>query len=257
MSFKGVFFDLYGTLLVYGDMLVAWFDWLSALYEQMTAHGLSISKEAFAVQCDGFFEKPPPPERDDGLTVYERRIQLLAVGLGLELSDVTVSKAADASVTAWQKSITLDPNTLDVLGALRSRKTLGLISNFEHPPHIYLLLSRLGLARLFDTVIVSGDVGVEKPDPRIFELALQQVGLKPREAVYVGDTAEDVQGALAAGMCPILIRRNEEAEGQIDTFRLEQQASEIEHIEGVETISSLMMLVDMLGPKKVRRYGEE
>jgi putative hydrolase of the HAD superfamily len=257
MSFKGVFFDLYGTLLLYGDMLVAWFDWLSALYEQMTACGLSITKEAFAVQCDGFFEKPPPPERDDGLTVYERRIESLAVGLGLKLSEMVVSKAADASVSAWQKSITIDPNALDVLGALRARKTLGLVSNFEHPPHIYLLLSRLGLARLFDTVVVSGDVGVEKPDPRIFELALRQVGLEPREAVYVGDTAEDVQGALAAGMCPILIRRDEETEGQIDDFRLMQQNSEVEHIDGVETISSLTMLVDMLGPKKVRRYGKE
>jgi putative hydrolase of the HAD superfamily len=170
---------------------------------------------------------------------------------------MVVSKAADASVTAWQKSITIDPNALDVLGALRARKTLGLVSNFEHPPHIYLLLSRLGLARLFDTVVISGDVGMEKPDPRIFELALRQVGLEPRETVYVGDTAEDVQGALAAGMCPILIRRDEEIEGQIDDFRLEQQNLEIEHIDGVETISSLTMLVDMLGPKKVRRYGKE
>ena len=257
MSFKGVFFDLYGTLLVYGDMLVAWFDWLTALYEQMTAYGLSITREAFAVQCDGFFEKPPPPVQDDGLTIYERRIESLALGMGLELSEMVVSKAADASVTAWQKSITLAPNALDVLGALRSRKTLGLVSNFEHPPHIYLLLSRLGLVRLFDTVVISGDVGVEKPDPRIFELALRQVGLEPRETVYVGDTAEDVQGALAAGMCPILIHRGEEIEGQIDDFRLEQQNSEVEHIEGVETISSLTMLVDMLGPKKVRRYGKE
>ena len=257
MSFKGVFFDLYGTLLVYGDMLVAWFDWLSALYEQFTARGLSIPKESFAVQCDGFFEKAAPPVQDDGLTVYERRIQTLAADVGLDLSDVTVSKAADASVTAWQKSILLDPSALDVLGALRSRKTLGLISNFEHPPHIYLLLSHLGLARYFDTVVVSGDVGVEKPDPRIFDVALRQVGLEPREAVYVGDTAEDAQGALAAGMCPILIHREEEVEGRIDDFRLDQQASEVEHIEGVETISSLTMLVDMLAPKKVRRYGEE
>jgi hypothetical protein len=36
-----------------------------------------------------------------------------------------------------------------------------------------------------------------------------------------------------------------------------QQNSEVEHIDGVETISSLTMLVDMLGPKKVRRYGKE
>jgi putative hydrolase of the HAD superfamily len=257
MSFRGVFFDLYGTLLVYGDMRMAWFDWLSALHEQLAASGLAISKELFAGRCDGFFQRAAPPVQDDGLTIYERRIKSLAAEQGLDLSDVAVSKAADASVTAWQKSITLDPNALDVLAALRSRKTVGLISNFEHPPHVYLLLSHLGLVRFFDTVVVSGDVGVEKPDPRIFELALGQVGLEPREAVYVGDTAEDVQGALAAGMCPVLIRRDEGVEGPIDDFKLTQRPSVIEQIEGVETISTLSMLVDMFGPRKTRRYGEE
>ena len=98
MSFKGVFFDLYGTLLIYGDMLVAWFDWLSALYEQLTACGLSIPKQSFAVQCDGFFEKAAPPKQDDGLTIYERRIRALAMDLGLDLGEMAVSKAADASV---------------------------------------------------------------------------------------------------------------------------------------------------------------
>jgi putative hydrolase of the HAD superfamily len=256
MSFRGVFFDLYGTLLAYGDMQAAWSDWLSALYEQLAKGGLLMSREEFAERCDGFFERPRPPAQDDGLTLYERRIQALGIELGLDLGDVALSKAADASIAAWQKHVSIDPDAHAVLGALRTRKTLALVSNFDHPPHVYLLLSELRLARFFDSVVVSGEVGVEKPDPRIFATALAQTGLEPREVIYVGDTAEDVQGALAAGLCPILIRRGE-LEGEIADFRLEQRSSTVEPIEGVEVVSSLAALVDMLGQKNVRRYGEE
>ncbi len=256
MSFRGVFFDLYGTLLVYGDMQAAWSDWLSVLYEQLAKGGLSMSREEFAERCDGFFERPRPPAQDDGLTLYERRIQALGAELGLDLGDVAFSKAADASINAWQRHVPIDPDAHAVLGALRTRKTLALVSNFDHPPHVYLLLSELGLARFFDSVVVSGEVGVEKPDPRIFAMALAQTGLEPREVIYVGDTAEDVQGALAAGLCPILIRRGE-LEGKIADFRLDRRSSAVEPIEGVEVISSLAALVDMLGQKNIRRYGEE
>ena len=256
MSFRGVFFDLYGTLMVYGDMQAAWSDWLSALYGQLVKGGLSMSQEEFAERCDGFFERPRPPAHDDDLTLYERRIQALGVELGLDLGDVVISKAADASIAAWQKHVPVDPDAYVVLGALRTRKMLALVSNFDHPPHVYLLLSKLGLARFFDSVVVSGEVGVEKPDPRIFAMALAQTGLEPREVIYVGDTAEDVQGALAAGLCPILIRRDE-LEGEIADFRLDQRSAAVEPIEGVEIVSSLVALVDMLGQKNVRRYGEE
>jgi len=55
--------------------------------------------------------------------------------------------------------------------------------------------------------VISGDVGVTKPDPRIFEPALKEAGMQACEVVYVGDTAEDVIGARGAGLIPILIRR--------------------------------------------------
>lgn len=55
-------------------------------------------------------------------------------------------------------------------------------------------------------VLDSGVVGISKPDPRIFELALDALGVAPDRAIHVGDTpAADVEGALAAGVRPVLI----------------------------------------------------
>ena len=68
------------------------------------------------------------------------------------------------------------------------------------------ILEHLGLARDLDFVIDSGEVGVEKPDPAIFRLALERAGVAPAEAVHVGDLYSiDVLGARAAGVEAILI----------------------------------------------------
>jgi putative hydrolase of the HAD superfamily len=68
------------------------------------------------------------------------------------------------------------------------------------------ILEVLGLARHLEFVIDSSHVGVEKPDPRIFAIALERAGLAPGEAVYVGDLySVDVVGARAAGMGAILM----------------------------------------------------
>ena len=253
MKIKGVFFDLYGTLLIYGNMSAAWSDWLSALYDCLRKHGLSMSKESFAQHCDSFFGRPEPASQNDGLTVAERRTQALCVDLGLALrSREILQETATTVPNAWQRHISLDPDTLPVLQTLKPKKTLALISNFDHPPYIYSLLSELGLAGFFDTVIISGEVGVKKPDPRIFALALEQTKLRPNEVVYVGDTLDDVQGARAAGLCPILIQRNIPNENSVILdFKSNQQSSESESerltiIDGTKTIYKLSELLRYL-----------
>lgn len=210
MSIQGVFFDLYGTLLVYGDMNQAWSDWLAAFYDLLKTQGLNISKASFSQKCDGFFSASAPTGENDKLTVLERRIQRLCAKLRHELRTAELRNIADRIAAAWQAHISIDPEAMAVLPDLKRHKIkIGLVSNFDHPPHVRRILSENGWADIFDTIIISGEVGVKKPDPAIFTLALQQTGVSQTDAVYVGDTNEDVAGAIAAGIRPIFITRTD------------------------------------------------
>jgi putative hydrolase of the HAD superfamily len=83
---------------------------------------------------------------------------------------------------------------------------LGVVSNFE--AWLERLLDELGVTDYFAVRVVSGAEGMEKPDPRIFELAMSRAGVVPADSVYVGDNPEfDVDPALAVGMFPVLIDR--------------------------------------------------
>jgi putative hydrolase of the HAD superfamily len=209
---KGVFFDLYGTLLIYGDVNAAWSDWLTGFYNALCEDSLAMSQEAFASHCDAFFGRDEPPAANDGLTVFERRILSLGSDLGLKLTAARIKLIATIIADAWHRHVSLDPEAFPILMALRRYgKRLALVSNFDHPPYVRAVLSQHRLDSLFDAVVISGDVGVKKPDPGIFTVALDETDLKGHEVVYVGDTDNDMKGALAAGMTPVLIQRTDQA----------------------------------------------
>jgi len=96
-------------------------------------------------------------------------------------------------------------NTIETLEELRRLGyRLGVISNADG--RVEALLESLGLRPHFDFVIDSGVVGVEKPDPRIFHMGLERMGVEAHEAAYVGDIYEiDVVGARNVGMHTFLI----------------------------------------------------
>jgi putative hydrolase of the HAD superfamily len=208
MSVQGFFFDLYGTLLIYGNMKKAWSDWLTTFYHLLIKQGLKISAETFSQKCDGFFSATAPAGSEDHLTVLEHRIQRLCQKFNHQLPKGELGHIADTIADAWQTHISIDPEAMPVLTALKqNNKTVGLVSNFDHPPHVRRILSHNGLESIFDTTIISSEVGVKKPDPGIFALALQQTGISAADSVYVGDTKTDVAGATAAGIQPIFIAR--------------------------------------------------
>ena len=207
MSLQGIFFDLYGTLLVYGNMKKAWSDWLSTFYDLLKKRDLNISRETFSKECDGFFSTDEPVGGGDHLTALECRIKSLCERLDLQLDHKELRPIADTIAEAWQNHITIDPETIPVLSSLKRNKTIGLVSNFDHPPHVRDILADYKLASFFDTIVISGDVRVKKPNPAIFSFALEQTGLSKNEVIYVGDTNEDVTGAMAAGIRPIFLAR--------------------------------------------------
>ncbi len=99
------------------------------------------------------------------------------------------------------------PFALPMLNTLKARGLkVGLITNGQHALQ-YKKLDMTGLRYVFDEIIVSGDVMVDKPDPEIFLMMCEKLGVEPGETVYVGDNPVcDVEGARKAGLKTIWIR---------------------------------------------------
>jgi HAD superfamily hydrolase (TIGR01509 family) len=108
------------------------------------------------------------------------------------------------NIHTWSKVL---PDTVPVLEKLKAAGYyLAVISNSDGS--VESELRRAGLGEYLEFVIDSSVVGVEKPHPEIFQIALERSGIKPSEAVYVGDTyPTDIGGAKLAGLRGILIDR--------------------------------------------------
>ena len=95
------------------------------------------------------------------------------------------------------------PGTRDVLLRLAQRYRLGVISNADG--RIAEVLNHCGIADCFESIIDSGMVGAEKPDPRIFRTALDRLNVPPEESLYIGDVySVDYLGATRVGMHSVL-----------------------------------------------------
>jgi putative hydrolase of the HAD superfamily len=102
------------------------------------------------------------------------------------------------------------PDARPALESLRTRGVrLVVVSNWDCS--LPQVLARIGLAPLLDGVVVSAVVGAGKPSPVIFERALEVAGAQAERALHVGDSVvDDVEGARAAGIEPVLVRRDGE-----------------------------------------------
>jgi putative hydrolase of the HAD superfamily len=112
----------------------------------------------------------------------------------------------------------------DALAELQGRGVrLVVVSNWD--VSLRDVLERLGVTRWLDGVVTCAEVGARKPDPAVFERGLAVADVASGQALHVGDSPdEDVLGALAAGIEPILINRERRdrpasAEGVITTIR--------------------------------------
>jgi HAD superfamily hydrolase (TIGR01549 family) len=101
----------------------------------------------------------------------------------------------------------LFPDSLPILETLKRRGVpLGVVSNYG--THLLDLLPKLNIFDYFNFIIVSAIVGVAKPHPRIFEIAIEEAGVPPHQILYVGDNpVDDVQGANQVGIDAVLINR--------------------------------------------------
>jgi putative hydrolase of the HAD superfamily len=194
MNTRAVFLDALGTLVELEP------PWISL--REMVPAEIGDEQLVRALRAEMAYYKEHAHEGRDEVSLAELRERCAAIvsrKLGLDVG-------VDELVAAIRFSAY--PDAVPALTALRNRDLrLVVVSNWDCS--LPRVLEGCGLGEMLEGTITSAEVGARKPDPAIFERALELADCEPAEVLHVGDTAEeDVAGARAAGIRPLLIDRD-------------------------------------------------
>lgn len=187
---RAVLFDFGGTLDAAG---LPWKERVFRLYREA---GVAVAAERFDLLFYG---------ADDALVgavspklSFRETVRRLVTGVGAalhaddELSERLAARFVDDALA------TIDANT-GLLARLARRYRLGIVSNFYG--NLATVCQETGIRPLVSVIVDSNQVGWSKPDPRIFRCALDELGVKPEEAAFVGDSlTRDMMGARGVAM---------------------------------------------------------
>jgi putative hydrolase of the HAD superfamily len=210
---------LEAILFDWGSTL-AGFEWSPALLAEGHRAGLAaLGREGESAELTARFEREKLPAlRALGA---EARLDYLAELRDLlgPVADDELDRFLNAEHDAWRPARTLAPGALELLESLHGDGLrLGLVANNWPDPArlVRAELAEHGVDGLFDAIALSGEVGVRKPDPAIFQHALGELGIAPAAALFVGDRLiDDIRGAAAVGMTTVQATwcHTDEAEG--------------------------------------------
>lgn len=187
-----VTFDANGTLVRLADPVPE----LARLLRERGAERTDEQVEA-AFVAEAAYYTSRAHEGRDAKTLARLRSDCAGVFLQALNADLPPEKFAPEYVAALR--FELMPGVLEALGALQARGlALAVVSNWDCalPEH----LTSLGLGGTFAAVVTSAETGATKPDPAIFRVALERIGVEAARALHVGDQPYDEEGARAAGM---------------------------------------------------------
>jgi putative hydrolase of the HAD superfamily len=200
---EAVLFDLYGTLAdieVDEDADETWAPLVGVLQGLGATARLNDLRTRFYELCT------------EAAAVHRRGFILTGVFKVLleEHNAPSTAGAIETFARAFRRASTVNltrrPYAVSILSRLRTcGLRLGLVSNTEailtHED-----LDRLGLRTFFDAIVLSSEIGVEKPEPEIFQVTLQRLGIAPSSAVMVGDTWQtDVRAAERTGVSAVFL----------------------------------------------------
>ncbi len=207
LTVHAVLFDLYRTLI---DI------WTNEknprVWEQLsrflTYQGVWLEPQEFSAQ---FFAGAARQQQ-------ERPEKYAEIDIGLVFRDL-LAEAGSRDVESLSRAVTgvfrvlstvrfqLFPDVVPALQRLHGHLKLGVVSDAQRA-FFHTELVGTGLAPLLDVAVASGEHGFQKPDPRLFWIALEQLQVPFDQAVYVGDSVDrDMCGAQAAGVRPVLLDR--------------------------------------------------
>ena len=176
--------------------------------------GLELSAEAADCAFAAAWKQMPPrettgaPREDDDKgwwrDLVERVLEQVAPATHQfdrdAFFEAAYSHFAEAGV--WE----LFPEIVEVLESLQPHFQLGVISNFDG--RLRMILEQLGISKFFRQVVISSEVGADKPDPFIYRRAVELAGIEAHEALHVGDDpVRDWEGAASAGLHILRLER--------------------------------------------------
>jgi putative hydrolase of the HAD superfamily len=201
VSIRAILFDAAGTL-IYLPRGVGWH------YREIAGrHGLEMEEKRLAMAFREAFKAAAPrvstgvSRPDDDKLWWRALVRRVVTGCGAEPEEAVFERMFEelyahfAEPGVWA----LYPEADAVLEALHGRYRLGVVSNFDR--RLYPVLEGLGVRSYFEAIVISSELGADKPDGRVFAAALSKLGAAPGEAVHVGDDPEqDWQAAENAGL---------------------------------------------------------
>jgi putative hydrolase of the HAD superfamily len=202
---QAIGFDLFNTLITVDTdtMRVAH----SMLIASLRESGFRVEEEGFqAAYREAALRFMDDARRSERETHNRYWIcgALQSQGHALSPEDPRIAAAVEGYFSAFYPRIHLIPGTLEMLGTLRQRYRLGLLSNFTHGPAAWRILTQTGLIPFFDVILISGELGYRKPSLFLFQKLVGQLSSENDGVLYVGDDPEaDIFGALRAGLQPV------------------------------------------------------
>jgi len=214
MKYKAVIFDLFGTLIDKFSLREG-----TSILRQM-ASVLSVPADDFAQLWFDTFDT----RGLGGFKSIEANIDYICQKLVVQPGKNETKTAGKMHFDYTVRSLKARPQAIEVLAYLKSHGyRTALITNCSiEIPSVW---SDTPFAPFIDVAIFSCSVGVQKPDPGIYKLALEQLAVSPGDCVYIGDgDCQELTGAAAVGMHPVLIRDPDEDSS--DVHRVDYEADE-------------------------------
>ena len=203
-----VLFDCWGTLLQAPSLMTRGAT-IEYFYKYFKSNAQDIEYEVFKEKYIEIAKKQHKDAMKDYREldyVYRLESTLRALGFNADKRSELARKVWSGYLSEWPKQSTPYSETSGVLSSLRGRYKLGLVTNFPDGSTARQVFNKFDFSSIFDSIVVSGDVGFRKPNRLLFDVALSQLNSAPEFAVMIGDTFEaDVLGARGAGIKSVLI----------------------------------------------------